>query len=290
MYHLLRKTIIFLGLFAVLVTGLALSGAPAPGAPSSGGDDVIASMGATLDTPSFPQPAPPRKKYAVVIGIVYQDPQFGIIHHTDNDAASLNNLLTQQWGYPQDHVLTLLNGQATRENIVQALNWLATNPDIDRNTDVVFYYSGHGIRNGYGINAPGLDVGAAIVPYDFAGFDFRAGNGLIWDGELAQYLGQVKAGRIWISFDSCFSGSFNRPGIVGPNRVVTMSSQADQLSSEIDNTQRGVLTQLLVDEGLARGLSIEEAFSVAGPRASVEYNQNPQMADDYAGNLYLGED
>lgn len=289
MYSLLRKTIIFMGLFAVLVSGLALSGTNTTTASSPDETGTSVSMGALFESPSFPQPATPRKKYAVVIGIVYQSPDFGIIHHTDDDAAAVNNLLTQKWGYPQDHVLTLLNGQATRENIVQALNWLATNPDIDANTDVVFYYSGHGIASGQGVSLPGFSNGVAMVPYDFAGFDYRNGNGLVWDGELAQYLGQVKAGRMWINFDACFSGGFNRAGIIGPGRVVTMSSGAGELSSEINHVQRGVITQLLVEEGMARGLSVEEAFTVAGPRAAVEFGQNPQMADDNPGNFYPGE-
>lgn len=291
MYHLLRKTIISLGLFAVLVTGLALASTPAPGESVTAGPGVVASMGTVLDSPSFPQPAPPRKKYAVVIGIVYQSADFGIIKHTDDDAAAVDTLLTQKWGYPRENVLTLLNEQATGENIINALRWLATNPDIDENTDVVFYYSGHGIRNGAGINAPpSFDQGAALVPYDYANFDFRTGNGLVWDGELAQYLGQVKAGRMWINFDSCFSGTFTAPGIAGPNRVVTMSSLPNELSSEIDHVQRGVLTQLLVEEGVARGLSIEDAYLAATPRAVTEFHQTPQIADGYPGNLDLAAD
>ena len=128
-----------------------------------------------------------------------------------------------------------------------------------------------------GLNIPNVPSAYALVPVDFRAFDYKTGQGLLWDKELADYLGKIKAGRMWINIDSCFSGGFNQPGITGPNRVVTMSSQGDQLSSEIPDAQHGVLMQYMIQEGMAKGLSVEDAFAAAAPRPSSIQGKIPKL-------------
>lgn len=232
---------------------------------------------------------PNHKKFAVVIGIVYENYDFGNVAYADRDAGSVYDLLTGKMGFPRENVVLLQNSQATLDNICKALDWLTTNPQVDSESEVVFFYSGHGLRNGpgAGLNIPDLAPGAALVPFDYPGFDFKRGQGLLWDSQLAQYLSRIHPARAWINIDSCSAGGFNRPGITGPNRVVTMSSQLDELSSEIPDAGRGVMTQYLVEEGISKRFSVEDAFLAAAPRASLGYGQNPQIADEYPGNLDL---
>lgn len=236
----------------------------------------------TPDTP--PQT---NKKFAVVIGIDYTSMDLGAVDFADRDAESVYNLLTDHMGFPRENVMLLQDQNATRDNIYRALDWLTGNPQIDADTDVVFFYSGHGLRNGdgAGLNNPAIAPGYALVPFDFAGFDYKNGAGLIWDSYLADRLGRINPGRMWITIDSCNSGGFNRPGITGPNRVVTLSSQADELSSEIPEVGRGAFTQYFIEEGVARGIPVEQAFQAAAPRAAAAYGQNPLIADNYAGNM-----
>ncbi len=234
--------------------------------------------------------APATSKFAVVIGIVYDNFELGDVHYADRDANSVYDLLTTKYGFPKENVVLLTNANANRQNILAALDWLAHNPDIDSGSDVVFFYSGHGLRSApdVGLNLPGGQTAYALVPFDFMKYDFKKGQGLLWDSELKGYLKDIHPGRMWINIDSCSSGGFNQPGITGPNRVVTMSSQGDELSGEIPETQRGVMMQYMVEDGMSRGLSVEQAFAAASPRAALGYSQNPQIADDYPGNMDLG--
>lgn len=239
---------------------------------------------------SVVQEQPSKKKYAVIVGIVYDSYELGNITYADQDAGSMYRLLTERFGFPKNNVILLQNSQASRGNILDALGWLADNSDIDENADVVVFYSGHGLRSApdVGLNLPGISDAYALVPFDFMNFDYKKGQGLIWDAELAGLLDGIHAGRMWINIDSCSSGGFDKPGISGPNRIVTMSSRADELSSEIPEVQRGVMMQYMIELGVAQGMTIEQAFALSAPWASLRYGQNPQIADKYPGNMDLG--
>lgn len=236
-----------------------------------------------------PEETKDENKYAVIVGIVYDNYEFGVVNYADRDAAAVYELLTTHLGYPEENVTLLQNSQADRRSIIAALTDLAENPDIDVDSEVTIFYSGHGVRSApnVGLNIGALAPGYAIVPFDFMNHDYKNGAGLIWDGELAVLLGKLDPGKMWIAIDSCNAGGFARPGITGPNRVVTMSSRADEMSSEIPAAQRGVFTQYLVEEGLTKGLSIEQAFANAVQPSAAGFGQTPQIADDYPGNLFL---
>ena len=261
----------------------------APGDQATSGQSAAGVQPAAPAAP-VPAPPPPRKKFAVVIGIDYDNNILGTIHYADQDAVSMYHLLTAGLGFPADNVKMLRNSEATRQNIISVLDWLAHNPQIDANSDVVFFYSGHGLKNGPGmLDLPGGQTAYALVPFDFASFDYRSGLGLIGDTELATYLGNINAGRMWINIDSCFSGGFARPGITGPNRIVTTSSRSNELSGEMPDAQRGTMMQYFVDNGVGKGLPIEVAFNAAAPFAYATSGQNPLIADDYPGNMNLWE-
>lgn len=229
------------------------------------------------------------QKYAVIVGIVYDNYEFGVINYADRDAGTVYELLTTELGYPEENIVLLQNREATRANIIAALEGLADNPAIDGDSEVTVFYSGHGLRNApnVGLDIASMEPGYAIVPFDFLNFDYRNGAGLIWDRELADILGRLSPGKMWVMIDSCNAGGFTRPGITGPNRIVTMSSRADEMSSENPDAGQGVFTYLLVNQGLARGLSIEQAFNNAVAPATSGYGQTPQVIDEYPGNLYL---
>ncbi|RJQ45102.1 MAG: hypothetical protein C4534_05475 [Gaiellales bacterium] len=275
----LKKTMI--NVFLLAAMALALAGGVAS-------DDTFTTGKNLAVSPTMEQAGKDYNKFAVVIGIVYDNYEFGVINFADRDAGSVYGLLTEKLGYPEENVVLLQNHEATRENIMAALEGLAENPAIDAGAEVTVFYSGHGVRSApdVGLNIPGREPGYAIVPFDFLGFDYRSGAGLIWDRELADVLGRIEPGKMWVMIDSCNAGGFTRPGITGPNRVVTLSSRAEEMSNEIDGAGRGVFTYFLVEEGLARGLSVEQAFSNSVPPAA-GHGQTPQIVDQYPGNLFL---
>lgn len=275
-----------LSFFATLILFLGFAGMISANEPAL----PIAQTGFSKGISEAAVVQPAKKKFAVVIGIVYDNSELGNVAFADQDAASVYGLLTTKLGFPRENVLLLQNSQANRQGIIGALDWLAHNPDIDSSSDVVFFYSGHGLRSApdAGLNLPGVTNSYALVPFDFLSYDYKKGQGLLWDSELADYLGAIQAGRMWIHIDSCSSGGFNKPGITGPNRVVTMSSQADELSSEIPESQRGVMVQYMIENGMAQGLSVEDSFAAAVPWAAQNYGQNPQISDEYPGKMDLG--
>lgn len=272
-----------------LVAGLAMFGL----VTSSASEQEITLLHVTYggSPAKGPDPAidPPEvRKYAVVIGIVYDNSDLGVVNYADQDALSVYNLLTGKMGFPRNQVMMLRNGEANIQGMNKALLWLTTRPGID-DADVVFYYSGHGVRSAAAA-APDYDgkaPGYALVPYDFAGYDYAHGQGLVWDDYLASMLGKISPKRMWIAIDACVAGGFTRPGITGQNRVLTLSSQSDQLSGEVSETGRGVLTQYMIEDGVARGVPVEKAFAASVSRAFDGYGQAPLIVDDYPGDLDL---
>ena len=77
------------------------------------------------------------------------------LNYTENDAFKFINFLqSEQSGYtPDQNIIHLQENEATKANILYALNKLASVAKI--NDRVIFYFSGHG--------AP-----AGLCPYDFS--------------------------------------------------------------------------------------------------------------------------
>ena len=255
------------------------SGHPTPQLPPAAG--AIPADAPQPDRTPAP-PTPPVGKYAVIIGIDYDHYDFGAVHYADQDAGSVYRMLTQEKGFLPQNIRLLQNGQATHDSIMAALNWLVTNPGVNTRSEVVFFYSGHGLRNGdgAGLDIPGFPPASALVPFDYYNYDYSRGDGLIWDGDLADKLSRIQPKLMWVSIDSCFAGGFIRPGVAGPNRIVTTSSQVDELSNELPDAQRGVFTNFMVDQGMDRGLPIEQAFWGAFSQSQA-YHQDPQISDNY---------
>ncbi len=281
----------FLTLLVFVVAGLGFSTAVlasnGPPPPAKASPRAAHRLVAAAPKPAA-KSIPSSRRFAVIIGIDYDHYDFGAVRYADHDAASVYQMLTTEMGFPRQNIAYLINGQATGANIISALNWISTNPAAVSGSEVVFFYSGHGLRNGPGdgLDIPGLSPGYALVPFDFYNFNYKTGAGLIWDWDVAARLGKIHPAKMWVSFDSCFSGGFIRPGITGPNRVVTASSQADQLSNELPQAQHGVFSNFM-DDSVALGMSVEQAYLEAYPR-SLPYSQTPQISDEYPGGLQLG--
>ena len=128
-----------------------------------------------------------------------------------NDARAWAKLLVELCGFPQGDVRLILDGEATKRNILSALDELVGG---GRSGDVLaFVYSGHGTwvpDRGTKDEADGRDE--ALVPCE-ADFDR-----LILDDDVRARLDRIAAG---VSFtfiaDSCYSGTVTR-FLPGPSR------------------------------------------------------------------------
>lgn len=85
------------------------------------------------------------EKYAVLVGIdTYKDPRIGNLSYSTSDAKAIATLLISELGFNPKNVILLLDSMATRKNIIDTLSRFITDPSISSNSQLVFYYAGHG--------------------------------------------------------------------------------------------------------------------------------------------------
>ena len=107
-----------------------------------------------------------RQKWALLIGI-NSYPNFaprGQLSGCINDIEVMRQVLERSFNFPEDHVVSLKDEQATREGILTAMKELVAR--IGKDDIVVVHYSGHGsqMTDLEGDEPDGLDE--TIVPYD----------------------------------------------------------------------------------------------------------------------------
>jgi hypothetical protein len=181
--------------------------------------------------------------YAVLVGI--SDYERGPLPRTDEDAARIARAL--QANIPADRLEMhlLLNGEATRDNVAQALSDISTR--VTRNDHVIFFFSGHGTPvadAGIRDEADGKDE--AIVLFD----------GNMTDDELAAALDNTKGATAMVAIDSCFSGGFLFDTTNAKGRMGFFSSDED-VTSGVPTDAGGYLSKSLAEalEGHADGVA-----------------------------------
>lgn len=229
--------------------------------------------------PVGPQPDPSVNKWAVVIGISDYRGIANDLQYCDDDARDMYNYLISK-GYPAGNIKLLLDGDAKAKAIISAIDWL--NSWEGPNSEVVFFYSGHGstYKDGrYNDGDTELDgKDEAIVSADLY---------LILDGQLRQRFFTFSSQKISFTFDSCFSGGMD--DLQGNGRVVVAACGEDQYSYDgTADQQNGVFTYYYVGTdtaGLQTYNTVEGAFAYAAPLAHDFVAQmDPIMYDMYAGD------
>ncbi len=244
-----------------------------------------------LAQPGVPVAAdePQSEYWAVIVGVAeYQAHWIQDLVGFDANARGLSQLLSPAWG--EDHVRLLLNSEATKANVLEAVNWLVSQEDND--DAVLFYFAGHGIPE-------------YIAPHDADNLDT-----FISTAELKSWLGALDSEKVVVIIDSCNAGSFNT-ALSDEGRVVLMSSQTDEKSytAEFGNERSGLFSYYILDAlnemeaADADGdhqISAEEIFGYAETRTIpptvqwyaqglVSNIQHPVLSDRYAGELSLLE-
>ena len=204
----------------------------------------------TLSMPSkgavsvvFTRPLPPKRqaigpesRWALLVGV--QD-YAGSTHPTyggRGDVAAVRSSLLKA-GWRDDHIRTLLDGQATGQAILDAMSWLG-----DRSgpgTFSLFHFSGHVCINSRGPCPAGHTY---LWSYD---------NSFLSETAVSQRLNRVR-GRAWFDFAGCESGAFDN-GLHSAKRLVTASSQASETSYEEPSWNESVWGGLVWDRGFLQG-------------------------------------
>src|SRR5215831_1160088 len=122
---------------------------------------------------SAPVPEPTLNLYhdgwAVFIGIDNY-PKWPQLKYAVNDANGMKEILLRKFHFKPDHVITLLNEEATREKILSVLGDTLANPQNVQHDDRVFvFFAGHGATRKL---PSGRDLGY-IVPYDADSQNFQ---------------------------------------------------------------------------------------------------------------------
>jgi hypothetical protein len=225
-------------------------------------------------------PSPPSGTFegghALLVGVANYPRVNPLPETVLDDARDLRALLTDPatCGYPADHVVQLLDGDATGANIRAAVKSLAQSTDSQ--STAVLFFSGHGAHapdpKGFP-NPSGLQY---ILPYDCDPGDLP-GTAIAGD-EMTALLREVRAGRLLALFDSCHSGGAGDPkgplprvkrGLSedyyqalaqGAGRVVIASSRPDEVSWALRGMRNSLFTHYLLEALRGGGKTLGDGY------------------------------
>ncbi|MBX3138223.1 caspase family protein [Candidatus Obscuribacterales bacterium] len=234
---------------SLLVTGI-LNFVPALAAEQESAENKV--MKALDETASK---RPIKDKWAVVIGVdTFKDSKIPKLRYPAKDAQDFAKFLVEKANFAPDHVLLLLNENATRNNIVSSIagTWLPMRVLPD--DLVVIYASTHG-------SPSELDKGGEnfLVAYDTEQTDLFTSGVLLQDLAPTIYR-RTHCDRVVLLLDACNSGAaevggkglyrstnFDPMAIAGKGQIVISSSGADQRSWESKRYNNGVFTRNLIE-------------------------------------------
>jgi len=196
--------------------------------------------------------------YALLIGIGNYT---GIrkLNKTTIDAKHMHFALLEN-GYLDKNTCLLLDHQATKTEINNALNWLAKSTKLE--DTVVIFFSGHGVQR-----LGGFNPGEYLCPVDTQISNLE--DSCISSAEFTNALQSIKAGRLAVFLDACHSGGVGEPKNIGANiraglseatyayfakedsidkqgRVIIASCRADEVSWELPEMNNGLFTHYLL--------------------------------------------
>ena len=121
-----------------------------------------------------------------------------------NDGIDVSEMLLnpRKCGYLKENVSLLLDGNATRGNIISEFKTIAKRTTIE--DTVIIYFSGHGGR----VNITGIEKNF-LLPYDADPRDLE--NTTLVGEEITKLLRDINAGKLLVIFDSCHSGGTAEP-------------------------------------------------------------------------------
>src|SRR5262245_6732136 len=182
--------------------------------------------------------------YALLIGVDQNKLTDLALPIVKKDVTKLKEVIThpERCGYLEDNVRVLTGAEATREKILDGLDWLRARleADPDANQTAFIYYSGHGHREASGESF--------LIPYD-ARFPIRLGG--LAAKDFAESIDSIRPRRLLVVLDCCHaegmevkdakeSGlasaavTLETPGVgllaEGDGRAVLSSSRGSQLS------------------------------------------------------------
>ncbi len=228
-------------------------------------------------------------RWAVIIGISDYPDDLYLLPSPAPNAIKLCNLLQEKdvrWN--ANNIKLLLNETATRQSILDALDWLITN--ADQGDVVLFTYNGHGT---WVPDKPPFDEldfkDEVLCPYDMGNWDNPDRNlwtNYISDDELGAKFDEISAKNIegaYLIFNSCYSGGLFRKidwSTVKSEEILT-SGEAIQIQNTLQAKSNGLISQIesMPAQEVAAGLNIDLDEVIQ------EWNTEVQEANNFTNDL-----
>ena len=211
-------------------------------------------------------------KWAVFIGISDYDGRANDLWNPHNDALEMKQILEAD-GY---NYALAIDGTATKDNFEVMLNWLIANEGP--NSEVVFFYSGHGARTADG--SWDTDVEADGNDECLVSWDSRA----ITDSYMADKFNQMESNHIAAIFASCHSGGMFDEASENRNGVLYIAAaEADQYGWDYLLLENTLFMYWFADQGIINGPynNFQDAFDYARPIVIAEQPDScPIMLDN----------
>ena len=134
--------------------------------------------------------------YALIVGVDNYKGEWTPLKNAVNDAKAVEDMLKRRYKF--DHMKHLYNEQATRENIINEMEWLVSN--VKENDNLFIFYSGHGayreaLNKGY------------WVPVDAT---TSSTSNYISNSDIQTFLSGIRSKHTLLISDACFSGDIFR--------------------------------------------------------------------------------
>lgn len=218
--------------------------------------------------------------HVLSIGInEYEDnPIFGDLSYAEKDAQKFSQEFTarqKSLGHPVNTVPVLYSADATKKNILDGLRKLAG--DVKPEDSVVVFYSGHGKAT----RDKRFYLIPHDVPYDSMEETLRHS---ISDAELEEAFRGVDAEQILFIIDACNSGQVIEDRRRGPmnskglaqlaydkGMYVLAAAQGYQAASERQELESGLLTYILLGDGLTSKADTEPEDNTITTREWLDY-------------------
>lgn len=190
-------------------------------------------------------------------------------------------------GWQSDHIYVVSNLSATRDGILKAIRWLASK--TNGRSLAIFHYSGH--EKPFRTTADGDSESQDVSIW-------ASDNRYILDGELGRELARVRAYKMWIDISACRSQGFGDWGMSAPNRVITYSSAASELSWADPALGYSLFSFFSIVRGMRAKaadlnrdgrVSVEEAFwySRKPVMEATRGTQHPIIVDRFSGDFHI---
>jgi peptidoglycan/xylan/chitin deacetylase (PgdA/CDA1 family)/uncharacterized caspase-like protein len=141
-----------------------------------------------------------RESWAVIIGINDYE-HWPKLRYAVNDANGVEETLIRKFGFKKENIRKLVNGEATRQRIMQVLGDEFTDASrVQREDRIFFFFAGHGATRTF---EDGRQVGF-IVPVDADQSNYV--STAISMTQIREAADLIPAKHVYFVMDSCYSG------------------------------------------------------------------------------------